>query len=130
MWRGMREGGRTGSHEGLREIKVCGDSIALATEREGAWRQRRSGPRVCGLAPVANGFVAADDSEALRATQRRIKSGDGLGPATITAWCNGGGVGGGSRRWAAGCWEMGSLDVQRVWMVYFKAQQFHFTFQD
>lgn len=54
---------------------MCGDSIALATEREGAWRQPRSGlkserlpgRRVCGLAPVANGLaVAADDSDAIR----------------------------------------------------------------
>lgn len=53
---------------------MCGDSIALATEREGAWRQPRSGLKserlpgqgVCGLAPLANGLVTADDSDAIR----------------------------------------------------------------
>lgn len=53
---------------------MCGDSIALATEREGAWTQPRSGlkserlpgQQACGLAPVANGLVAADDSDAIR----------------------------------------------------------------
>lgn len=34
-----KEGGRTGSHEGLREIIVCGDSITVATEQKGAWRK-------------------------------------------------------------------------------------------
>lgn len=45
-------------------------------------------------------------------TQLRIKSGDGLGLAAITARCDGG------RRRTAGFLEMGSLDVQGgVWFA-------------
>lgn len=92
---------------------MCGDGIALATEREGAWRRRRSGlqsERLPGRECVvwlrwlmASSLLMTGMQSG---TQLRIKSGDGFGLAAITASCDGG------RRRTAGFLEMGSLDVQ------------------
>lgn len=59
--------GRAGSHEGLWEITVWGDSITVATEQRATeevkvWSEESVAASKCGLALEANDLTAADES--------------------------------------------------------------------